>query len=187
MRDRRLATRYAGALLASAGRDGDLAAVAESYAAVRELLGQRPELGAFLRGPQVSEDEKRGLLRTLFGGRIEPLLLNFCLLLIDKNRIENLDEIGQEFARLVERAQGLQRAVVTTAVPLPPDLEGALAKQLETLTGTRIVLEKRVDPAVIGGVAVVVGDNVIDGTVRASLQHLRARLLKSPLPGVAAG
>lgn len=187
MRDRRLATRYAGALVASAGRDGDLAAVAESYAAVRELLAQRPDLTAFLEGPQVSEDEKRGLLRTLLGGRIEPLLLNFFLLLIDKNRIEHLDAIGQEFARLVEFAQGLRRAVVTTAVPLPADLEGALAKRLEALTGARIVLEKRVDPAVIGGVAVVVGDSVIDGTVRASLQHLRVRLLKSPLPGVAAG
>ena len=67
MRDRRLATRYAGALLASAGRDGDLAAVAESYAAVRELLARRPDLVSFLQGPQVAEAEKRGLLRTLFG------------------------------------------------------------------------------------------------------------------------
>ncbi len=68
-------------------------------------------------------------------------------------------------------------------MPLPPDLEDALTKRLEALTGARIVLEKRVDPAVIGGVAVVVGDSVIDGTVRSSLQHLRERLLQVAAAG----
>ena len=185
MRDRRLSIRYARALLTIAGRAADPGAVAESYAAVRGILADRPDLTRFLEGPQVAESEKKGLLRTLFGSRIEPVLLDFFLLLVDKDRIEYLDEIGQEFALQGEKAQGLRRAVVTTAVPLPADLEGALTNRLEKLTGARIVLEKRTDPAVIGGVSVTIGDNVIDGTVRSSLRRLRERLLQAPLPGVA--
>jgi F-type H+-transporting ATPase subunit delta len=181
MRDLRLATRYAGALVAAAKRAADLNAVAESYAAVRGVLSADARVKAFLEGPQVAEDEKKSLLRTLLDGRVEPVLLDFFLLLIDRNRIEFLDDIGVEFARLVEVEQGIARAHVVTAVPLPTDLEPELVRRLETLTGARIVLEKKVDPFVIAGVCVTVGDRVIDGTVRAGLRRLRDQMLGAPL------
>ncbi len=181
MRDRRLATRYAAALVAAVKGTGDLTAVAESYAAVRQVLAGDARVRAFLEGPQVAEDEKKSLVRALFAGRIEPALLDFFLLLLDRNRIEHLDDIGAEFARLVEIEQGVARAHVVTAVPLPSDLEPALVGRLEALTGARVVLEKEVDPSVIGGVCVTVGDRVIDGTVRAGLRRLRDQMLQAPL------
>lgn len=181
MRDRRLATRYAGALVAAAKQVEDLSAVAESYVAVRKVMASDARVKAFLEGPQVAEAEKKSLLRSLLGKRVEPVLLDFFLLLVDRNRIEFLDDIGAEFARLVEVEQGIARAHVVTAVPLPAELEPHLVRRLEALTGARIVLEKKVDPFVIGGVCVTVGDRVIDGTVRAGLRRLRDQMLKAPL------
>ncbi len=185
MRDRRLATRYAGALLAAAKRAGVQGAVAEAYAAVREVVAAHPPLVTFLEGPQVPEDEKKQLLASVFGARVEPMLLNFFHLLVDKNRIELLDDIGAELARLHEADQGLQRALVTTAVALPGDLEAQLKGRLEALTGARVVLEKRIDHDVIGGVCVTMGDRILDGTVRSHLDRLSERLLGASLRGEA--
>jgi F-type H+-transporting ATPase subunit delta len=185
VRDRRLATRYAGALLAAAKQAGSLPGVAEGYVAVRAFAAERPELSTFLEGPQVPELEKKQLLTSVFGGRIEPVLLDFFHLLVDKNRIELLDDIGVELARLYELDQGLRRAIVTTAVALPGDLEPALQARLEKLIGARVVLEKKVDPGVIGGVSVTVGDRILDGTVRSGLERLRALWLRAPLRAAA--
>jgi F-type H+-transporting ATPase subunit delta len=80
---------------------------------------------------------------------------------------------------MVEESQGLSRATVVTAVPLPDDLERDLAARLEKLTGRRLLLTKTVDPAVLGGVRVTMGDRVIDGTVRTNLDKLRAQLFRT--------
>ena len=181
MRDRKVATRYAGALLASAQEAGVLEGVAESYAALLELQLGQTDLRVFLESPQVRTEEKKELLGTVFGGRVEPLLLNFVYLLIDKNRMENFRDIGEEFAALVEREAGVMRAKGTTAVPLPDDLEKKLRDKLAGLTGKTMILEKRVDPAVIGGVKVVMEDKILDGTVRTNLDLLRKTLEKAPV------
>lgn len=176
MRDRGVAARYAKALLISAGKNDCLDGVVTSYAAVSAALADNAGVRSFLEGPQVSEKEKKKLLDEAFGDRIEPTLLSFFQLLIDKNRIEYLQEIAAEFARQAEQAQGFARAEVVTAVPLAADLEEALGAKLKTLTGCEMILDKKVDPAVIGGVKVTIGDRVIDGTLRTELKRLRRSL-----------
>lgn len=179
MRDRKVAVRYAGALLTSAKAAGVLVEVAESYAAVLDLMASNKDLGIFLHSPQVRTEEKKELLGKVLGGRIEPVLLNFFSLLIDKNRIENVGDIGEEFADQVEKDQGVIRAKVVTAVELPDDLAEQLSARLARLTGARIILEKKIDPAVIGGVCVTMGDQILDGTVRSNLDALRKNLEKA--------
>jgi len=181
MRDRKVATRYAGALLASAGQAGVLDGVAESFAAVKEVVHGNRDLRVFLDSPQVPEAEKKKLLKDVFGGKVEDLLLAFFNLLIDKNRIENLQDIAEAFADLVERERGVLRAAVVTAVPLAEDLEGALREKLASTTGKAIILDKKIDPAVIGGVCVTMGDRILDGTVRTNLDRLRKQLGEAPV------
>ena len=179
MRDRKVAVRYAGALLTSAKVDGVLIDVAESYAAVLEVLSANKDLGIFLHSPQVRTQEKKELLEKVFGGHIESVLLRFFYLLIDKKRIENIQEIGEEFADQVEKDQGVIRAKVVTAIELPADLAEQLQGKLAGLTGARIILEKKIDPAVVGGVCVTFGDQILDGTVRSNLDLLRKNLEKA--------
>jgi len=172
MRDRKVATRYAEALLESAQAGGIVNDVAESLAGVLETVKDNASLRIFMDSPQVRTEEKKELLQKVFQGSIEPMLLNFFHLLIDKNRIENVRDIGEVFAELVEAEQGIVRARVVTAVPLPADLAAALEGKLAAFTGKRIVLEKKTDPGVIGGVCVTLGDKILDGTVRTNLDLL---------------
>jgi len=179
MRDRAIAKRYAQALLAAAGRRGVAEAVAESYRDVVGIMDRTPRLTQLLRAPQIGRDRKRELLAQLFGGRVEEVLLHFFDLLLQKDRLEFLDAIQREYQVLVEEQQGLSRAVVTTAVPLPDDLRDELATRLAQLTGKRIVMTREVDPTVVGGVCVKMGDRVIDGTIRTNLARLRAQLAEA--------
>jgi len=176
MRNRGVATRYARALLDTAHKGGVLDGVADSFADVAEIYAANPDLESFLEGPQVSDQEKDALLNSVFGDRIEPVLLNFFHMLLAKGRIEFLADIQAAFQELVEVEQGFVRARVVTAVPLPEDLERNLADKLASMTGKKISLRKRVDPSVIGGVCVSMGDQVIDGTIRTNLTKMRAQL-----------
>ena len=179
MRDRKVASRYAGALLATSRDAGVLDGVAESYAAVMAAVLEHPELRTFMDSPQVATQEKKDLIKAVFADRIEPVLLHFFYLLIDKNRIDHFRDIGEQFAEMVEEAQGIARAEVTTAVALPDDLATQLKAKLAGLTGKTVILEKKVDPAVIGGVCVTMGDKILDGTVRTNLDLLRKTLEKT--------
>lgn len=183
MRDRKVAGRYAEALLRTAKPAGTLVACAESYAGVLDVMAASRELVIFLDSPQVREQEKKEVLKKVFGPRIEPVLLDFFNLLLDRNRIELLRDIGTVFAELVEADQGLVRASVVTAIALPADLETKLRDKLAHVTGKSVILDKKVDPAVIGGVRVTLGDRVIDGTVRTNLDRLRKTLATAQVRG----
>ncbi len=183
MRDRKVAGRYAEALLRTAKPAGTLVACAESYAGVLDVMAASRELVIFLDSPQVREQEKKEVLKKVFGPHLEPVLLDFFNLLLDRNRIELLRDIGTVFAELVEADQGLVRARVVTAIALPADLETKLRDKLAHVTGKSVILDKKVDPAVIGGVRVTLGDRVIDGTVRTNLDCLRKTLATAQVRG----
>ncbi len=181
MRDRKVATRYAGALMASALAEGNLVEVAESYSALMAAVKGNQDLLTFMDSPQVADQEKKELLKSVFGGKIENILLNFLYLLIDKNRIENTRDISEEFAAMVEKHEGVVRAKVVTAVALPDDLAAGLTEKLSVFTGARVILENKIDPAVIGGVCVTMDGKILDGTVRTNLDLLRNKLEKAPI------
>jgi len=181
MRDHKVATRYAGALFAAAEAVGQSAGIAESYKLLYEAVKGNQQLRTFLESPQVSTEEKRDLMRSVLADKVEPLLVDFVILLIDKNRIEFFRDIGLEFILMVERSQGYRRAVATTAVPLPEDLGEQLSNKLAVATGAKIILQNKVDPKVIGGISVTMGDEIIDDTVRTNLARLRKSLLDAPV------
>ena len=176
MRDRKVATRYAEALFYTAKAAGMLDEVAESFDAVLGAVKDNHTLRIFMDSPQVPTEEKKGLLKKVFGAKIEPVLLNFFFLLIDKHRIENTSDIGEVFADLVETEQGYLRVRVVTAINLPDDLAATLEDKLVARSGKKIILEKKTDPAVIGGVCVTLGDKILDGTVATNLNLLRKTL-----------
>ncbi|MEZ4388993.1 MAG: ATP synthase F1 subunit delta [Candidatus Krumholzibacteriia bacterium] len=181
MRDRKIAVRYAQALLDVAMDRGKVDGITESFDAIAAAMTGHKDLLVFMQSPQVRTQEKKQLIETVFAERVEPAMLHFLELLLDKDRIMHLGDIHEEYSALVEIHRGVQRVRVVTAVPLPGDLEQKLAAKLAALTGKTIILDKKVDPSVIGGVCVTMGDQIIDGTVATGLSRLGHALEQSPL------
>jgi F-type H+-transporting ATPase subunit delta len=177
MREESVARRYAAALFALAQQEKIVDAVDADLTTVAMAVKGVPILRTILGEPRVTETRKKDALKAAFGGKINKATLQFLELLVDKRRIGLLPEIQVEFDRLAMRVQNIARATAITAVPLTKEEEKSLIKALEVKTGKKIELQTEVDPSVVGGVLVRIGDTVWDGTVRGNLERMRAQLL----------
>jgi F-type H+-transporting ATPase subunit delta len=114
-------------------------------------------------------------------GRASRPVENLVQLLLRRGRIEELPRVAAQFRRLDEARQGITHATATSAAALSPDEIRALTERLESTTGGRIVLDVQVDPSLLGGLVVRVGDRLIDGSVRGRLERLRNQLISGAL------
>jgi F-type H+-transporting ATPase subunit delta len=102
--------------------------------------------------------------------------LRLVLLMIRRGRPRAIDAMVEHFAALVRRERGISLAQVRSAFPLEEAQRKAVAARLREITGTEIELTEHVDPSLIGGIAVRIGDELYDASVRSRLERLRARL-----------
>lgn len=144
--------------------------------AVAGLAAPGSRLGVFLADPQVSPADRRRVLEQGLKGRAMPSVQVFADLLLRKKRIGITASIAREFKAIVERAKGLERATVVSAVPLNAAEIKRLHAELERVTGKKIVLEAQLDPTVLGGAYVRIGDRVVDRTVSTLLESIANRL-----------
>jgi len=108
-------------------------------------------------------------------------VINLILLMLRRGRIADVPRVAAEFRRLDNARLGITIATATTAAPLTADEVTALTQRLETSTGGRIELDVKVDPSLLGGLVVQVGDRLIDGSVRGRLERLRNQLVSGAL------
>jgi len=135
----------------------------------------------FLLSPKVRDKDKKDFLKAVFEDKVSDILLNLLLLLIEKNRIGYLLEITTEFNTLKKEDQGIIKACVTTAIPLGEELAQGLKEKLEKKTRKKIEMEKEVDPSIIGGMVVVVGDKIIDRSVRYQLSQIKEKVKQAKI------
>lgn len=175
------ARRYAEAAFQIALRDRTMAAWRADLAAASAALAD-DRLARLLANPAVPLESRERLLRTVLERRrVGALPLNLARLLLHRGRIEMLPRVAAELVRLDDLRQGLVHASATSAAPLEPDEIRALAGRLQQLTGGRVELETRVDPSLLGGLVVRLGDRLIDGSVRGRLERLRSRLVSGAI------
>jgi F-type H+-transporting ATPase subunit delta len=117
------------------------------------------------------------MAETILGAAIHRPVLNLIGLMIRRGTVEQLPKVAAEFRRLDNARQGITLATATSAAPLGNDEVKALTERLEKLTGGRVELDVQVDPSLLGGVVVRVGDRLIDGSVRGRLERLRNQLV----------
>ena len=171
-----VAKKYARALFLSTQGRGLLDQAHDQFSGLKDALGDDRTLLNFLSSPRVDEDQKVGLVRTVFGGRMEELFVEFLTVLVRKRRAKYLPEVIDEFNRLVEFEKGIARVTVITAVPLVADEESKLIAKLRTKTTGTIELEKKVDPSILGGMIVILHDQIIDGSVRHGVNLIEDQL-----------
>jgi F-type H+-transporting ATPase subunit delta len=112
-------------------------------------------------------------------GDVLPEVADFACLLARNNKEAILSEIAAEYSRLLDEYYGVRQAEVTTAVPLDDDARRLIETRLREIAGSSFTLDERVDPTIVGGIIVRVGDRIIDRSVRARLQALRDSVLES--------
>jgi F-type H+-transporting ATPase subunit delta len=175
--------RYVRALFDIAHQREIVQQVGGDLDALAAVLKSTPQLGRVLRAPTIAPARKRQLLRTVFGGRMHELTQRFLDMIVEKRREAILADVPGEFRRLSYEVLNIQPAEVTSAAPLADDEREALRAALGRRTGKRIELQEAVDPALIGGAIVRIGDTILDGSVRGSLRRLRERLLSPSANG----
>ena len=175
-----VATRYAKALAdvttAAAGGLRPEDALAQLRAFESALSSSRELLNALIT-PAVPLSRKRAVVGRIAGLlKLSPIARNFLFVLIDHRRIALLGAILDSFELIVEERLGFARAEVSSPSELTETQRGAIATQLESITGKRIRMRFAVDAALIGGVVARIGSTVYDGSVRGQLQTLGRRL-----------
>jgi F-type H+-transporting ATPase subunit delta len=169
------AKRYARAIFELAKEEGQVEEWARRLSVVRDVLTQ-PEARAVLANPSIAVQRRQDAAAELVEGNAGREGANLAKLLIASRRIGDLDGIIEEYHLLADEDAGRIRATATTAVPLErtdaEQLEASLARRL----GRQVRLDTRVEPAIIGGLVLRIGDRVIDASVATRLQQLRRSL-----------
>lgn len=172
-----LAERYAGALadVALAQNVADL--VNGELQGFKSLLAESDELGEFLASPVVSRANKHAVIEKLVA-RLEATrtVRNFLFVVADHRHMKLLGEIAQAYRAQLDKRRGVTQAGVMSAAELAPAERSELGSALEALTGRKVEAEYSTDAALIGGAVVSIGSTIYDGSVRAQLERLRARL-----------
>ena len=169
-------TLAAQAALVAAEADGALDDVEDELFRFARLLEREPQLRAALTNPGLPDDRKTGLLQSLLGTRARPATLRLVEVAVTRPRGRSLETVLDELGRLAAARRQRLVAQVRAAAPLTDAQTERLQRVLARLYGRQVQLQVDVDPAVLGGVQVRVGDEVLDGTVARRLAEVRRNL-----------
>jgi F-type H+-transporting ATPase subunit delta len=179
LRDTIVAGRYARALFLITEKRKETVRALEDLKGVAQVLAPGTRVGGFFASPEVRLPQKRAALMSGFEKHALRTVLVFVDLLLRKKRLVELPTIVTEYEALVEKMQGVERAKVISAVSLLPGELETLHRELEAMTHRSIRLTTEVDPSLIGGALVRIGDRVIDRSVRTLLEAISRQLAET--------
>lgn len=176
MKDTTVAARYAKGLFLVTEKRGETAQALADLQGLHEVLRPGTPAQRFLASPVVLFSEKHKALERGLETRVLRIVVLFLDLLLRKKRMREFPVVVSEFEALVEKSQGIQRAQVVSATPLEQAERDRLHRALERLTSATIRLGAEVDPELLGGALVRIGDRVIDRSARTLLRAMAERL-----------
>jgi F-type H+-transporting ATPase subunit delta len=173
----RTAIRYARALYQLAQAEGQAERVRADLGDLSALVRGSPDLARFISSHWLPPAQRRAALAQLFESRAAPLTFRFLLLLEHKRRTARLPDICRAYDAICDTEAGVLKARITGAQPLPADQFDAIRQRLERRLGQRVQAESAVDPSLIGGFRIQVGDALLDFSIAAQLNLLRKCML----------
>lgn len=169
---------YARALFESAMENGVLDEIQEQLATWADALGENKDLQTFFFSPRFSSTEKKDAIRRIIDGADERFY-NFLELLAERHRLPVTFRIRRAFDEMWREEHKMLPVEVTSAVELDEDLVRSIGDRIEERTGRRIELTSRVDPDIIGGLVLRVGNKVLDASVHGRLERLRRQITRA--------
>lgn len=172
-----IARRYASALADVILQRGEAKEVQHELQQWEELLQTNAALQEVFRNPTIALDQKRAVLNKLIDRvKPRPTTTNFLKVLLQNHRLTELPEINRKLVGILDERAGMVAAIVTTARPVPDNIQRSLEQRLTTLTQKKVRLNFEQDPDLIGGLVTRIGSTVYDGSVRNQLQLFKERM-----------
>ena len=175
MSDGNVARVYAQALFDAAAEAGVVADVGRELGEFVAALAASEPLRVMLDDPQVETSAKMRVVSELTRDA-QPLVANLLQLLLERGRFGLLNDLRDQYQELGAAEADLINVEVTSAVELTPQTQAKIAERIHEATGRRVELAERVDPAIVGGLVLRIGDLIVDGSVRSRIRQLRRRL-----------
>jgi len=172
-----LARLYAGALMGIAEEQGNLDGIVGDLHAVQELYDNHRDFYQFFVTPRMDPTHKKRILRELLEDKVGREVMGLLCVLVDKRREQIYDNVVGEFHAIRDLRAGIVNAYITSAKPLDPEWVADITRRLERISGKSLKIHGKVDPRVLGGLHIKVGDRVMDGTLRHRLEQLRRDLV----------
>lgn len=172
-----IARRYSSALADVILQRGEAKEVQHELQQWEELLQTNAALQEVFRNPTIALDQKRAVLNKLIDrAKPRPTTANFLKVLLQNQRLTELPEINGKLTEILDERAGMVAAIVTTARPVPDNIQRSLEQRLTTLTQKKVRLNFEQDPDLIGGLVTRIGSTVYDGSVRNQLQLFKERM-----------
>jgi F-type H+-transporting ATPase subunit delta len=169
-------SRYAEALYAIAERENAVDAIEQELTAVGAIVRENRDLQKVLYHPRITAEDKKSLLSELLSEKVSAVTMEFLKLLVDRQREQFLSDIVEHYINLANKARNISEAKIVSAIELTSEEKKDLDALLDKITGKKVETSFNVDPSLIGGVVVRIGDRVIDGSIRTRLATLREYL-----------
>jgi len=169
---------YARSLFEVAREQGKLDVAREQLGQFADALSESRDLQMFFFSPYFSTEEKEDGLRKAVTGADETVI-NFLSLLLENHRMPVIFRVRREYDRLWEEANKLLPVQITSAIELDPSVVQRVGDEIGRQTGRTVELTSTVDPEVLGGIVVRVGNSIIDASIRTRLENLRKQVVKA--------
>jgi F-type H+-transporting ATPase subunit delta len=173
---------YAQALFDAAKEAGVVEPVRRELGEFIAALAASSSLRHVLSDPQIETRAKTRVLAEILRGS-QPLLANTMQLMVDRGRFVAVAELQQAYEALAAVEEGVVEVEVASASELSPETEKKIAARVQEATGRRVELARRVDPSIVGGLVLRIGDVIVDGSVKARIRQLRRRLATAEVRG----
>jgi F-type H+-transporting ATPase subunit delta len=173
-----VAKKYSTALFELATEQNKIDSIWDQFNSLGELVRKDRTFLNFMAAPQISDAKKETLIKNTFSERLEKSLYNFLTFLARKRRIKYLPDIVEYFDELVREYKSIARATCITAIPISDEERQRVIDKLQAKTSLKIELVEKIDKSIIGGMIVLVRNQIIDGSIRQDLIELKNRLMK---------
>ncbi|WP_435253990.1 ATP synthase F1 subunit delta [Tenacibaculum sp. A30] len=173
MKEARPALRYAKAILNLAKESGNEALVNDNMKLIVATIAESADLDAMLKSPIIKAADKRKVLAALFGDKVDNIVKGLFNLLEENKRMIMLEPIAKQYAVIYDHHKSMQVAKVTTAVALTKELEDKIQAKIVALTGNSASIENIVNPEILGGFILRVGDVQYDASISNQFNELR--------------